>query len=175
MRNQKNRVMLLGLGLVGLLLGACDASSDATQGNVATIKTPVVESNSADQASRPEVVMYKPVSCDCCSGWAEHLRAEGFHVVTKKREDMDIIKEKYGVTDKLASCHTAIIDGYVIEGHVPAADVERLLKERPDIVGLTAPGMPMKSPGMQAVGKAPKGYDVLAFDKDGKSKVFTHY
>ncbi len=119
--------------------------------------------------------MYKPISCECCSGWADHLRAQGFDVVTKKREDMDVIKEKYGVTDKLASCHTAIVGGYVIEGHVPAADVERLLKERPDIVGLTAPGMPMSSPGMQAVGKAPKNYDVLAFDKDGNSKVFTHY
>jgi len=175
MKNQKSRMMLLALGLVGLLLGACDASNNATQNKVAAVKTPVVQANSASQQSKPEVVMYKPVSCECCSGWAEHLRAQGFHVVTKKREDMGTIKEKYGVTDKLVSCHTAIIDGYVIEGHVPAADIERLLKERPDIVGLTAPGMPMKSPGMQAVGKSPKGYDVLAFSKDGTSKVFTHY
>jgi len=88
---------------------------------------------------------------------------------------MDVIKAKYGVTQKLASCHTAIVDGYVIEGHVPAADVARLLKERPDVVGLTAPGMPMKSPGMQKPGQTPKNYDVLAFDADGKSQVFTHY
>jgi len=160
--------------LAGLLLslGACDASSDAKQSNVAAVKAPTVQTA---KQSKPEIVMYKPVSCECCSGWAEHLRAQGFNVVTKKREDMDAIKAKYGVTDKLASCHTAIIDGYVIEGHVPAADVERLLKERPDIVGLTAPGMPMKSPGMQAVGQKPHGYDVLAFSKDGTSKVFTHY
>jgi len=88
---------------------------------------------------------------------------------------MDVIKAKYGVTQKLASCHTAIVDGYVIEGHVPAADVARLLKERPDVVGLTAPGMPMKSPGMQKPGQIPKNYDVLAFDANGTSHVFSHY
>jgi len=176
MKKKKSRVMLFALGLAGMLLGACDAASnDATQSNVAAVKIPVVQTSNVATQLKQEVIMYKPVSCECCSGWADHLRAQGFNVVTKKREDMDVIKTKYGVTDKLASCHTAIIDGYVIEGHVPAADVERLLKERPDIVGLTAPGMPMQSPGMQAVGKAPKGYDILAFDKDGSSKVFTHY
>jgi len=175
MKNQKGKMLFLALGLAGLLLGACDASNDATQSNIAAVKAPIVQANNVAGQSKPEVIMYKPVSCECCSGWAEHLRAQGFNVVTKKREDMDVIKAKYGVTDKLASCHTAIIDGYVIEGHVPAADVERLLKERPDIVGLTAPGMPMKSPGMQAVGQKPHGYDVLAFSKDGTSKVFTHY
>ncbi|MDX8398533.1 MAG: DUF411 domain-containing protein, partial [Mariprofundaceae bacterium] len=89
---------------------------------------------------------------------------------------MDAIKTKYAVTKKLASCHTAIVGGYVIEGHVPAADVERLLKQRPaNVIGLSAPGMPMKSPGMQSAGQAPQGYDVLAFSKDGTSKVFSHY
>jgi len=88
---------------------------------------------------------------------------------------MAALKKKYGVPDKLASCHTAIVDGYVIEGHVPAADVTRLLKERPRIVGLTAPGMPMQSPGMQAEGKIPRNYDVLAFDKQGKAKIYHRY
>lgn len=95
---------------------------------------------------------------------------------TEMREDMGAIKSKYGVTEKLASCHTALIGGYVIEGHVPAADVKRLLKEKPaDIVGLTAPGMPMKSPGMQAEGLPPKGYSVIAFKKNGSTKVYTRY
>jgi len=126
-------------------------------------------------AAGKDILMYKSPTCGCCGNWAEHLRGAGFTVVEKKQENMDAIKVKYGVPEKLASCHTAIIDGYIIEGHVPAADVERLLKERPDIVGLTAPGMPMKSPGMQSVGQKPKGYDVLAFDKDGNSHVFSHY
>ncbi|EAU55197.1 DUF411 domain-containing protein [Mariprofundus ferrooxydans] len=123
-----------------------------------------------------EVVMYKSPACECCSGWAEHMRKDGFSVTVNKRDDMDVIKAKYGITDKLASCHTAIVNGYVIEGHVPAADVERLLKERPaNVIGLTAPGMPMKSPGMQSVGQPPQDYDVLAFDKDGTTTVFHRY
>jgi len=129
--------------------------------------------SSAAQAA--DVEMYKSPNCACCTGWAEHLRKAGFTVTVHKRDDMDAIKSKYGVPEKLASCHTAVVDGYIIEGHVPAQDVERLLKEHPKVAGLTAPGMPMKSPGMQAVGQSPQGYDVLAFDKDGTSKIFTHY
>jgi len=165
-------------GFAALLLGACDQTTDAKQHTVgmATTTTAAVSSTKQPaQPLKPEVVMYKPPTCDCCTGWAEHLRKDGFTVVVHKRDDMDVIKSKYGVTDKLASCHTAIVDGYVIEGHVPASDIERLLTERPDVVGLTAPGMPMKSPGMQKSGQQPHGYDVLAFDKNGKSKVFSHY
>jgi len=161
---KKNKIWLLSLLLV---LGACD--------NSGIVKESIPNAQNNTSKAAVEVVMYKSPNCECCDGWADHLRKAGFTVQVNKREDMDVIKAKYGVTDKLASCHTAIVDGYVIEGHVPAADVERLLKERPDIVGLTAPGMPMKSPGMQAVGKSPKGYDILAFYKDGTSKVFIHY
>ncbi|MDQ6983996.1 MAG: DUF411 domain-containing protein, partial [Ghiorsea sp.] len=85
-------------------------------------------------------------------------------------ENMAAVKEKYGVSTGLASCHTAIVDGYVIEGHVPASDVKRLLKERTQVIGLAAPGMPMQSPGMQATGKPPKHYSVWAFDKQGEAK-----
>ncbi|TLS67023.1 DUF411 domain-containing protein [Mariprofundus erugo] len=127
------------------------------------------------QAMATEVVMYKSPNCGCCTDWADSLRKEGFTVVENQREDMDRIKASYGVPEKLSSCHTATVNGYVIEGHVPAADVKRLLDEKPAIVGLTAPGMPMKSPGMQPAGLPPKNYDVLAFDKDGKAVVFSHY
>lgn len=129
----------------------------------------------ADQALATEINMFKSPSCDCCSGWADHLHKEGFMVVEHKKKDMDAIKSLYGVPEKLASCHTAVIDGYVIEGHVPADDIKRMLKEKPKIVGLTAPGMPMKSPGMQKPGLPPKGYDVLSFDKSGNSQVYTKY
>ncbi|MDQ6972221.1 MAG: DUF411 domain-containing protein [Mariprofundaceae bacterium] len=130
----------------------------------------------AEEAKSPtEIVMYKSPTCSCCGNWAEHLRGAGFTVIEKKREDMDAIKAEFGVPEQLSSCHTAVIDGYIIEGHVPAADVKRLLKERPKVAGLTAPGMPMKSPGMQNVGQDPKNYNVLAFDKDGTAKVFSHY
>ena len=127
-------------------------------------------------ATATEVMVYKSATCPCCDDWIKHLNKEGFKTRTEMREDMDAIKSKYGVTDKLASCHTALIGGYVIEGHVPAADVKRLLKEKPaDVVGLTAPGMPMKSPGMQAEGLPPKGYNVIAFKKDGSTEVYTRY
>ncbi len=127
------------------------------------------------QASASEIVMYKSPTCGCCTGWVDHLRKEGFTVIEYKKEDMDAIKLLFGVPEKLASCHTAIIDGYVIEGHVPAADIKRLLKEKPTVAGLTAPGMPMKSPGMQQPGLPPKGYDVLSFDKSGKTQVYKKY
>jgi len=169
--NIKTGLLMIGLAVLGM--AGCSNSSDS--GKAAAKATSVPTSASATPQIKPEVVMYKPPTCDCCTGWAEHLRQDGFTVVINKREDMEAIKTKFGVTKKLASCHTAIVDGYVIEGHVPAADVDRLLKERPDIVGLTAPGMPMKSPGMQAVGLQPQGYTVLAFDKDGNTTVFHRY
>jgi len=164
------KTMIGVLAFSGLLLAACDTPSSTTQMKEATT---TVQTHKAEQGK--EIVMYKSPNCECCDGWADHLRKAGFTVKVNKHDDMDAIKAANGVPEKLASCHTALIDGYVIEGHVPAKDVQRLLKERPDIVGLTAPGMPMKSPGMQDVGQQPKNYDVLAFSKDGTSKVFTHY
>ena len=165
MKRQKNVILFLPILITGLLLAGCYNSDEVIE--VPSTKT---------ESSTPEIVMYKSPSCDCCSGWAKHLREAGFAVVENKREDMDAIKAKYGVPEKLASCHTATVDDYVIEGHVPAADVMRLLKERPaGVVGLTAPGMPMQSPGMQEKGLPPKNYNVLAFDKDGRSHVFNSY
>jgi hypothetical protein len=127
-------------------------------------------------ATATESVVYKSATCPCCDDWIKHMQQEGFKMRTEVRSDMDSIKASNGVTPKLVSCHTALIGGYVIEGHVPAADVKHLLKEKPaDIVGLTAPGMPMKSPGMQAEGLPPKGYSVIAFKKDGSTEVYTRY
>jgi len=131
----------------------------------------------SEQNMPTAVTIYKSSTCPCCDDWAKHMSKEGFQVTTEVRDnDMDRIKATNGVTQKLASCHTAKVGGYVIEGHVPAADVKRLLKEKPaDVVGLTAPGMPMHSPGMQADGLPPKGYDVIAFKKDGSTEVYTRY
>jgi len=123
----------------------------------------------------PEVTVYKTATCGCCSKWITHLQNEGFNVVAYDRDDMNTIKQDAGLQPEFASCHTAFVDGYVIEGHVPASDIKRLLTEKPQVLGLTAPGMPQKSPGMQPEGLAPEGYDVLAFDKAGQSQVFTSY
>lgn len=124
-----------------------------------------------------DVIVYKSSTCPCCEGWIAHMQKEGFSVTAENHDDdIDRIKRQYGVSEKNASCHTARIGGYTIEGHVPAADVKRLLREKPaDIVGLTAPEMPMQSPGMQAEGLPPKNYDVLAIMKDGSTKVFSRY
>lgn len=122
------------------------------------------------------MVIYKSPTCGCCTSWADTMKAANFAVSEKKSHDMDSIKAKYGVPANLSSCHTALIGGYVIEGHVPAKDVQRLLKEKPNnIVGLSAPGMPPQSPGMQPDMLTPKNYDVLAFDKAGKTYVFSRY
>ena len=122
-----------------------------------------------------EVEVYKSPTCGCCTAWSEHLREAGFTVHETKRDDMDAVKWEHGVPNSLKSCHTALIGGYIIEGHVPAADVRRLLKERPRVAGLTAPGMPMQAPGMQPKGQPPKGYTVYAFQKDGSRTVFSRY
>jgi hypothetical protein len=123
----------------------------------------------------PEVVVYKTETCGCCSKWVTHMENAGFKVIAHDVNDLNSIKQQAGLTPGLASCHTALIDGYVVEGHVPASDIKRMLVQRPEILGLTAPGMPQASPGMQPEGIAPKGYDVLTFDKEGNTAVFNRY
>ncbi len=120
-----------------------------------------------------KITVYKSPNCGCCAGWAEHLRHSGFHVSVIDQNDLSQIKAQYGITEQLRSCHTAVIDGYAIEGHVPADDIWRLIAHKPDASGLTAPGMPMMSPGMHSI--EPKGYDVLLFGPDAKTSVYSHY
>jgi hypothetical protein len=119
------------------------------------------------QAEPATVQVYKSPSCSCCQGWVEHLRSEGFAVTVQDLDDLTAIKRMAGVPDRLQSCHTAVVEGYTVEGHVPAVAIERLLQERPDIDGLAAPGMPAGSPGMPS--PTPERYDVMAFDGDEAS------
>ena len=131
-------------------------------------------STSSAWAEAPLVEMYKDPSCDCCSAWAEHLEAEGFEVRQHATRDMRAVKIEHGVAPELASCHTAVVDGYVIEGHVPAADIHRLLEERPDVAGLAVPGMPHGSPGMET-GRV-DDYAVLGWHHDDRTPaVFSDY
>ena len=118
------------------------------------------------------ITVYHSPTCGCCKKWISYLQANGFTVKSIEQEDLSEIKAELGVTSKLASCHTAVIEGYVIEGHVPVADIQRLLKEKPKLAGLTAPGMPGAGPGMD-MGKDP--YDVLAFDASGKTTVWAKH
>ncbi len=119
----------------------------------------------------PEVVMHKDPNCGCCGKWAEHLEANGFKVKTVYERDMSSVKSRLAVPQRLTSCHTARVGNYVIEGHVPATAIKRLLREKPAVTGLSVPGMPAGSPGMEVPGKKDP-YDVVAFDKAGKTAVF---
>ena len=101
-----------------------------------------------------------------------HLRAHGFSVKTEDRDDLRPVKAKHGVPAELESCHTALVGGYVVEGHVPADVVQRLLRERPQIVGVAVPGMPLGSPGMEVRGQAPARYEIFTFDRRGRGAVF---
>jgi len=124
-------------------------------------------------AENAEVKVYKTPTCGCCTKWIEHLEANGFSVEAQELPDLSFLKRSNGIPAQVASCHTAFVGGYVIEGHVPAPDITRLLKERPAVAGLAVPGMPIGSPGME--GPKPQRYDVLTFDGDGKTAVFaTH-
>ena len=123
----------------------------------------------------PAVQVYKDPTCGCCSLWVEHLRKAGFTPTVTDVGDMTAIKTKYGVPVQARSCHTALVGGYVVEGHVPSADVQRLLKERPAIVGIGVAGMPIGSPGMEVAGMKPQPYDVLAFNKAGETQVFASH
>ena len=123
-------------------------------------------------STRSKIAIYRSESCGCCTKWGEYIQAEGFQIQDKVVKDMDAFKQANGITPELASCHTAVVDGYVVEGHVPAASINKMLDERPDIRGLTAPGMPMGSPGMETAGIKAEAFDVLAIANDGTTTVF---
>ena len=120
-----------------------------------------------------KITVYKDPGCQCCKNWVEHLIKHGYGVDSKDTPAMAEIKRTLGVPEALTSCHTAVVNGYLIEGHVSAADIAKLLKKRPKVAGLAVPGMPMGSPGME--GPRQQHYQVLSFDKNGKTKVFASY
>ena len=127
-------------------------------------------------SARPSAVVYKTATCGCCSLWVEHLKANGFQVETKDVSATEVraVSKAAGLSEEGTSCHTAKIGNYVVEGHVPASDIQKMLKEKPAIAGIAAPGMPMGSPGMEQ-GGAKDAYDVIAFTKDGKTSVFAKH
>ena len=124
-------------------------------------------------ADLPVVTVYKTASCACCRGWVDHLRAEGFTVETVDLPDLHAVKEQRGVPHELESCHTGVVGGYVVEGHVPAEDVRRLLAERPEAIGIAVPGMPIGSPGMEQ-GDTRQPYEVLLLTDAGTSVFARH-
>ncbi|MEQ9308189.1 MAG: DUF411 domain-containing protein [Balneolaceae bacterium] len=122
-----------------------------------------------------EVIMYKNEGCQCCTKWAEHMNEDEFAVIEKPIPNLYEVKQEKGISSELASCHTALVDGYVVEGHVPVKEVQRLLEERPDAIGLSVPGMPIGSPGMEVPGREADNYDVLLIARDGSTSVYASY
>src|SRR6266404_3352421 len=123
-------------------------------------------------AKTSAILVHKDPDCSCCSGWVHHLEESGFVVSVDKTKDLQSARERLGVPADLAACHTAEVDGYVLEGHVPAVAVRRLLEKRPTAIGLAVPGMPAGSPGME--GGTPQRYDVVLFGRTGRQP-FMHY
>ncbi|HEV7838115.1 MAG TPA: DUF411 domain-containing protein [Gemmatimonadaceae bacterium] len=156
MKKRLVRTFPLGVSLLALALttGAAPVSPAATE-------------------KKPTITVYKDPGCGCCKSWIEHVIKHGYRVAAKDTPEMTEIKRSLGVPEGITACHTAVVNGYLIEGHVPAADIARLLKEKPKVAGLAVPGMPMGSPGME--GPRAQHYQVLSFDKAGKTKVFASY
>jgi hypothetical protein len=121
-----------------------------------------------------EITVYRSPTCGCCAKWLEHMKKHGFVIKDIQEADMDAVKRKLGVPADLQSCHTGVVAGYVIEGHVPAGDVKKLLSTKPALAGLAVPGMPVGAPGME-MGERKDAFAVMGFAKDGKASVFSEY
>lgn len=124
-------------------------------------------------ATAPVIEVYKSESCGCCSEWVEHLQSNGFTVKAQNVANPSDYREKFGMPQELGSCHTGLVQGYALEGHVPAAEIKRLLAEKPKAKGLAVPSMPMGSPGMEGHRNDP--YDVLLVRAGGRYSVYKHY
>jgi len=133
----------------------------------------VVAISSSSQSSGPLVTVFKTPTCGCCGKWVEHLKANGFTVEVQEVNDTSAYERQYRVPRSIVSCHTAVVNGYTIEGHVPAAEIKRLLSEQPKVVGLAVPGMPVGSPGMEAAHS--DAYSVFVYNESGHASIYARY
>lgn len=141
-----------------------------------SLSVPLLTLPSLSRAAAPRLEVARSPTCGCCGLWVDHMRAAGFDARVHEMETgpLHALKQRLGLHPDLWSCHTALIDGYAIEGHVPAADVQRLLEQRPDVLGLAVPGMPVGSPGMETAGPA-EPFDTLLIALDGTTTVFSEH
>ncbi len=155
-----------------LAFSACGATPSAS--TAATPATSATKAAAATQAL-PIVHVHKDANCGCCNGWIAHMRAAGFTVVAHDSDDMAAVKQRLGILLSQASCHTAEIGDYVVEGHVPVEDVQRLLREKPAARGLVLPGMPIGSPGMESADGYRQPFTVELLGKDGTSQPYSQH
>jgi len=153
---------IFAVALVGFAVSGCADVDASPNGDMADAQDPGL----------PTILVYKTATCGCCKGWVAHLEASGFTVDARdiNATELMVTKRDSGVPTQMSSCHTAIIDGYVVEGHVPADQIRRMLAERPDIAGIAAPGMPVGSPGME--GRNAQPYQILSFTHSGEAGVY---
>ncbi len=157
-------------GLVGQQLWTRRAAA-LTVPSAAPATSPLVMA----PATAPLMTVYRSSTCGCCRKWVEHVTASGYKTAVHDENDMNAVKDRLGVPEGVRSCHTALIDGYLLEGHVPAGDVKRLLTERPKVMGLAVPGMPKSTPGMAVPGDAHEPYETVAFQRDGAISPFAQH
>jgi len=158
--------------LLSLITGFVILVSGCGEATKAAVDQPLEAQPTQTENDLPTVVVYKTPTCGCCNGWIRHLEDAGFTVDAKNVSDLSLVtmKRELGVTAQMSSCHTALIGDYVVEGHVPADQIKRLLSEEPEIAGITVPGMPIGSPGMEGPGARP--YAAYSFDHSGQLRVF---
>ncbi|GBE95346.1 DUF411 domain-containing protein [Nostoc cycadae] len=146
-----------------------------TSNSASAIAASSWDNETESYSGKQEMIVYRSPSCSCCGDWLDHVKKHGFKIKQDvKTDEMEAIKQKYNLPSELASCHTAIIDGYVMEGHVPADDIKRLLKQKPQLAGLAVPAMPVGTPGME-IGNTKQPFSVIAFNKKGELQVFNSY
>jgi len=140
---------------------------------IALAAAPLALTSARVLSAAPKVSVFKLTGCGCCDQWTEHLHKNGFEVSVSALPDLAPVRAKFGVAKDFGTCHTALVGGYVIEGHVPAADIQRLLRSKLKVAGLVVPGMPAGSPGMEGPQSEP--YDVLTFDRGGTTQIYARY
>lgn len=166
-RVSKSKVFAVSLAITGLVLVGCTATQETDLAATENV-------SGAQAALVSEITVFRSPTCSCCGQWIAHAEAAGFQVKDEVTEDMSAIKQQYGVPQSLTSCHTTVVGDYVIEGHVPAEDVKRLLAEQPDIAGIAVPGMPTGSPGMES-GDYVEPYTVFSFTESGETAAFAEH
>jgi hypothetical protein len=172
-------LVLAALGAAFFVLGSRSADTPADSAPLSAGPVPAAQEAALSLVGPAPaagvVQVFKSPTCGCCSEWIRHLEENGFTVEARDIANMMAVKSELGIPGELGSCHTARIDGYLIEGHVPAQDIQRMLAERPEIRGIAVPGMPVGSPGMEVEGRPADRYDVVAFDAAGRTSVFASH
>jgi hypothetical protein len=153
---------MIGL-LAAVLLAGCAAPAN---------EQAAAEQTTGEQTVR-EMVVYSSPTCGCCSDWIGYVEEHGYTVKVESVQDIAVVKEEHNIPQSAWSCHTALVDGYIVEGHVPMEDIERLLSERPDVAGIAVPGMPVGSPGMEVAGAEPQPFAVVTFDEAGTTEIYS--